>query len=244
MAGGNLVQEALRGRKGYSELSDVITLGVDEDEFRPDPQAGAALRKSLGLEGPVIGFVGRLTAAKGLDVLMAALENLASPWSFLALGSGPYEARLLRWAEQRGFANRVRVLLVGHSEVPRYLQAMDVMVAPSQTTPKWKEQFGRMIVEGFATGLPVIGSDSGEIPYVIDDAGVVVPESDAKAWTAAISEMLSSEARRRELGEAGRERFQSLYTSTRVAEKYIDFYRRIMDGSPRASRTIANASHA
>jgi phosphatidyl-myo-inositol dimannoside synthase len=244
VAGGNLVQEALRGRKGYSELTDVITLGVDEDEFRPDPEAGAALRRSLGLDGPVIGFVGRLTAAKGLDVLMAALENVPAPWSLLALGSGPYEARLQRWAEQRGITNRVKVLLVGHSEVPRYLQAMDLMVAPSQTTPKWKEQFGRMIVEGFATGIPVIGSDSGEIPYVIDDAGLVVGESDVKGWTDAISEALESEARRRELGEAGRERFQSLYTSTRVAERYIDFYRRVMDGAPRSAKVAARASHA
>ena len=44
----------------------------------PDPQAGKALQRELGLEGPVIGFVGRLTAAKGLDVLMAALEKVVS----------------------------------------------------------------------------------------------------------------------------------------------------------------------
>ena len=51
---------------------------------------------------------------------------------------------------------------------------MDVMCAPSQTTPKWREQFGRMLIEAFASGVPVVGSDSGEIPFVIDEAGVLV----------------------------------------------------------------------
>jgi phosphatidyl-myo-inositol dimannoside synthase len=241
IAGGNLVHEALRKRRGYPALSEIITLGVDEEKFRPDPQAGAALRRSLGLEGPVIGFVGRLTAAKGLDVLMDALEQVPGPWNLLALGSGPYESRVNRWAESRGFGDRVKVLLVGHSDVPRYLQAMDLLVAPSQTTPKWKEQFGRMIVEAFASGVPVIGSDSGEIPFVIDDVGVVVAESDAAGWAAAINELLESPDRRRELSEQGIERFQSLYTSTRVAERYVDFYRRVVETSPQSVRRARGA---
>jgi glycosyltransferase involved in cell wall biosynthesis len=233
VAGGNLVHDALRGREGYGPLSDVITLGVDEDEFRPDREAGATLKKKLELQGPVVGFVGRLTAAKGLEVLMRALERVPAPWSLLALGSGPYEARLKRWAEERGLANRVRVLLVRHAEIPRYLQAMDMLVAPSQTTPHWKEQFGRMIVEGFASGVPVIGSDSGEIPFVIEDCGLVVPESDAGAWATAISRLIASEPERRDLAEAGLERFHSLYTASRVAERYVEFYRRIIDTTPR-----------
>ena len=91
-----------------------------------------------------------------------------------------------------------------------------MLVAPSQTTPEWKEQFGRMIVEAFATGVPVVGSDSGEIPYVIDDVGLIVPEADVDAWAKAINGLLHSPARRRELGEQGYERFQSpRYTSSR-----------------------------
>ena len=78
-------------------------------------------------------------------------------------------------------------MLVKHSEVPRYLASMDMMVAPSQSMRNWREQFGRMIIEAFASGVPVIGSDSGEIPFVIADAGRVVAEADAAAWTAEIA---------------------------------------------------------
>jgi hypothetical protein len=58
------------------------------------------------------------------------------------LGSGPARKKILRWAEKRGWADRVKVVLARHDEAPRYLGAADLMVAPSQTTGNWKEQFG------------------------------------------------------------------------------------------------------
>ena len=67
---------------------------------------------------------------------------------------------------------------------------MDLLVAPSQTTPWWKEQFGRMLIEAMACGVPVIGSDSGEIPYVIGDAGMVVSDVDVAGWARAIATLV------------------------------------------------------
>ncbi|MDB5349708.1 MAG: hypothetical protein JWN86_955 [Planctomycetota bacterium] len=243
VAGGTIVQRSLQARGGYPPLSEVITLAVDEEDFYPDEAEGEALRRQLGLTGPVIGFVGRLTAAKGLDILMEALEKVPPPWSLLALGSGPHGAKLQTWAAARGLSDRVKVLLVPHDEVPRYLRAMDLLVAPSQTTPNWKEQFGRMIIEAFATKIAVIGSDSGEIPFVIDDAGLVVPEADPSAWTTAIASLLESTEHRNRLAEAGLERCQSLYTSTRVANRYVDFYHRLMD-VPHASGVFRSVTEA
>ena len=79
---------------------------------------------------------------------------------------------------------------------------MDVLTAPSQTTPKWREQFGRMLVEGFACGLPVVGSDSGEIPHVIGPAGLVIGETDQAGWTAALANLIDSPDLRAELAPA------------------------------------------
>jgi len=229
---GRTVQEVLRAR-GYPEPSEVIPLGIDEERFRPDAAAGAAVRGRLGLEGPVIGFVGRLTAQKGLDVLMTALESVPGPWSLLALGSGPYEETLKNWAARRGLGGRVRVLLARHDEVPAHLRAMDLLVAPSLTAPNWREQFGRMIVEAFACGVPVIGSDSGEIPHVIGDAGLVVPEGDAPAWAAAIAALIQSPDRRRDLAAAGLDRALTHFSSARAAEQHVDLFRRVMQSPPR-----------
>jgi hypothetical protein len=98
----------------------------------------------------------------------------------------------------------VRIASATHTEVPAYLNAMDMLCAPSQTTPHWREQFGRMLVEAMACGVPVLGSDSGEIPFVVSDAGRVLPERNVGAWVKAIEEQLGDAALRRELSERGR----------------------------------------
>src|SRR5687767_13716823 len=76
----------------------------------------------------------------------------------------------------------------------------------SRTRPNWKEQFGRIIIEAMASGVPVIGSDSGAIRDVIGDAGLLVPEDDAKALAAHLSALMQDEALRCELAARGRAR--------------------------------------
>lgn len=225
VAGGGLVYEAMKDKGFPCAHGRVITLGVDMDVFRPlDRKSRRTVLDELRVDPPVVGFIGRLVEAKGLDILMAAMERVKPPWSLLILGSGPYESNITRWATARGWSDRVRILLVPHDDVPRYLGAMDLMLAPSQTTPSWKEQFGRMIIEAFACGVPVIGSDSGEIPYVIAEAGVVVPEADVGEWVRQTETLLSDERRRHALGGKGLQRCREHYDVGQVAEKYIEFY--------------------
>ena len=124
---------------------------------------------------PVVGFLGRLVPEKGVELLTTVLDRVTTPWRALIVGSGPLEEMVSAWG--RRHPDRVRVITtVQHDEVPAYLNAMDVLCAPSQTTPRWREQFGRMLIEAFASGVAVIASTSGEIPYVVADAGVLVPE--------------------------------------------------------------------
>jgi glycosyltransferase involved in cell wall biosynthesis len=174
----------------------------------------------------VIGYIGRLTSDKGLRILMRAMDRIDGdrPWSLLLLGSGPMQGEILRWAEARGWGERVRVVLARHEEVPACLEAMDLLVAPSQTTRRWREQFGRMLIEAFACGVPVIGSDSGEISLVIGDAGRIVPERDVGGWAEAIVELLERPELRSELAEKGLRRSQ-VYSVTTVAKQYRDYYR-------------------
>jgi len=232
VAGGQLVYEAMVHKGFPSTTGRVITLGVDMNRFRPLPAAGRdEVRRSLGLNEPMIGYIGRLVKAKGLDLLMHALLKVQGEWSLLVLGSGPYKDSIESWAARHGLQDRVRVLLVKHDDVPRYLGAMDMLVAPSQTTPSWKEQFGRMVIEAFACGVPVIGSDSGEIPRVIDDAGIVVGESDVHGWTEAIEGLLRDDETRQRLAALGLERCRAHYSVERIAERYIEFYRLLVSGS-------------
>jgi glycosyltransferase involved in cell wall biosynthesis len=157
---------------------------------------------------------------------MQAMELVGSgqPWSFLLLGSGEYKKKIEDWAAKHGWDGRVQVKLAKHAEVPRYLGCMDLLVAPSQTMKNWREQFGRMIIEAFACGVPVIGSDSGEIPFVIGDAGQIVPEADVAAWAEAIGGLLRSPQKREELKTTGLAR-APIFSVASIGRQYAEYYR-------------------
>jgi glycosyltransferase involved in cell wall biosynthesis len=226
MACGRLVYDEMRKRGYPAERGRILAMAVDTAVFQPiDDSRRMALRRGLGLQPPVIGYSGRLTEDKGLDVLMKAMERIGGerPWNLLLLGGGPLEKTIHDWANARGWNGRVRIVLAKHQEVPSFLGAMDLLVAPSQTTSHWKEQFGRMLIEAFACGVPVIGSDSGEIPQVIGGVGRVVGEKDVEGWATAIVELLDRPDLRAELSRRGCSRCQD-YTATTLAEKYRDYY--------------------
>ncbi|WP_392435986.1 glycosyltransferase family 4 protein [Chlorogloeopsis fritschii PCC 9212] len=228
---GQKVAEALKNRPGYSRPMRLIPLGVDLKYFYPSASAKQEIRHILGWEEqgtPAIGYLGRFVPEKGLDLLMSVLDSLQTPWRALFVGTGIMESSLRSWAKQ--YPEQVRICTdVKHNQVPQYLNAMDILVAPSQTVSNWQEQFGRMLIEAFACGVPVIGSDSGEIPHVIKGAGVVVGEKDNLGWVAAISELLNSPNRRQELAQKGLERVQTMYAWPIVAKQYLQFFTELLD---------------
>lgn len=230
LACGQSTLETMLGRGYGCRPHRVMPLGVDLAAFRLDLAAGRAVRQSLGwaTEGPpVIGYLGRFVAEKGFNLLTRVLDGLKPTWRALFVGSGPLENELRAWADR--YPERVRICTgVTHDEVPRYLNAMDCLCAPSQTTPRWREQFGRMLVEAFACGVPVIGSDSGEIPHVIGDAGLVVGERDQAGWGEALARLLDSPQQRQELAARGLERAHASYAWPVVARQHLDFFEQVL----------------
>ncbi|MGE0708056.1 MAG: protein kinase [Planctomycetota bacterium] len=229
---GRLVGEALGARPGYAELpSRQIPYGVDTEVFRPEPARRAATLRRLGWEegAPVVGYLGRFVREKGLELLTRALEGLRGAWRALLVGAGPLEPELRAWAARQG--DRARVLAdVTHDEAPAVLCAMDLLCAPSQTTPRWREQFGRMLIEAFASGVAVVGSDSGEIPHVIGEAGLVLGERDLPGWTAALEELVARPERRAELAARGLTRAREVYAWPVVARAHLDFFDALVEG--------------
>jgi glycosyltransferase involved in cell wall biosynthesis len=108
--------------------------------------------------------------------------------------------------------------------MPDRLQQWDVLVLPSLTRSNWKEQFGRILVEAMACQVPVVASNSGEIPNVVGDAGLLVPEGDPGALRDGVAALLDEPARRLALGQAGRARVLARYTHRRIAEQTAQVY--------------------
>jgi glycosyltransferase involved in cell wall biosynthesis len=228
---GRLVEQNLLKRPSYDQKPRChAPLGFDTELMYVDKAAGAKTRRELGWESSdlVVGYLGRFVRDKGLDVIMAAMDQWQSPWRLLMVGNGPMLPQVTEWANN--YPNRVALCTsVKHPEVGRYVNAMDMMVAPSLTCPHWREQFGRMIVEAFACGVPVIGSDSGEIPFVINDTGLVVPEGDSVALHLAMAHLADSPDLRRKFSEAGIERAQNEFTWSRIAKSTLSFFDDLVD---------------
>jgi glycosyltransferase involved in cell wall biosynthesis len=230
IAFGGTVHETQAEQNGYSSLpSRVIPPGVDVDRFSPDAGARARVRSGLGWDEtiPVVGFVGRFIEAKGIRLLLQVLPRLRTPWRALFVGDGPERARLEAFAATHRGSVAVATG-VEHDGVADYLSAMDLLCAPSQTTSGWREQFGRMSIEAMACGVPVIGSDSGEIPHVVGDAGIIVGEKDIDGWVTAVTELLQDGARRRALADRGLARAREHYAWPVIARAHLDFFEELL----------------
>jgi glycosyltransferase involved in cell wall biosynthesis len=168
-----------------------------------------------------IGFAGRLLEAKGLRDLVAACRRLEFPFRLLVVGDGPLRGELQDTSLGRGTLD----LRTGvrSDTMPELYAQMDVLVLASRTTPTWAEQFGKVLCEALLCGTPVIGSDSGEIPWVIQTSrgGRVFPEGDDAALAAALAAMASDAAGRQQLAERGRAGVLEHF-APRVAARELD----------------------
>jgi glycosyltransferase involved in cell wall biosynthesis len=159
-----------------------------------------------------VGYAGRLIESKGLFDLLAAVRELEAPVELLLIGKGELKAQL---DGQPIPGSCVRVLdALAHDQMASGYAQFDVLVLPSHTTPTWKEQFGRVIVEALWCGVPVVGSDSGEIPWLIGltGGGLVFPEGDHTALAARLSKLRGDPTLRKQLAVRGRAAVERLFS--------------------------------
>ena len=209
--------------KGYGgPLSVIPQFGVDADLFAP------------GAEAPprpfTVGYFGRLVEEKGLALLLRAAAALPNPdWRLLLVGGGPQRDALETLARQLGLGARAQFReLVPSAQMPALYRELDALALPSLTRPNWKEQFGRVLIEAMASGVPVVGSDSGAIPGVIGADGLVFPEGSVEALAAHLARLQASPELRARLGQQGRARALAHYTHRRVAAATVEVYRALL----------------
>ena len=230
IAGTDEAASVLRAAGYDGPIAVIPQFGVDPERFGPDPVSAGALRTQIGArpDDVIVGYGGRLIEEKGLALLIEAVAPLERV-RLVMIGAGPMRSLLERRARAADLHGRVHFLGdVTSREMPQQLAGLDILALPSLTTPTWKEQFGRVLVEAMACGVPVVGSDSGEIPQVIGDAGLIVAEGDAAALTQALRQLAETPATRAELGLRARKRVLERYTNDRIAEDTVMFYRDLL----------------
>jgi len=219
--------ELLHAEGYFSGFMEILPqYGFDAAELHPGNELG--LRAELGLqEGIVVGHIGRLAEEKGLRCVLEALRRLQRyPWKLLLVGAGPLESEIRqRWMAE--FPGRVVIVpAVPMNRVAPYFRCTDIFVLASESLPNWLEQFGASLAQAMLTGLPCVGSTSGAIPEVMGPGGLVFPEGQTDGLASALEELLTSENRRNELGELGRDFAQRNYTKEVVAARYLAAFER------------------
>ncbi len=231
--------------KGYRGVVRVIPqFGVDPEIFQPPPNlprfAGAEARppsrshtstgEGWGGGSFTVGYAGRFTREKGIDTLLRAVAQLGdADWQLRLAGSGPALAHLQRLAHELTIAERVHFeTQIASTQMPDFYRALDVFVLPSRRAHNWVEQFGRVLIEAMACGVPVIGSDTGEIPNTIGDAGLIFHEDDVSGLQACLVQLMRDESLRCALAERGRTRVLQNFTQASIAEQTVGVYQQMV----------------
>ncbi len=231
--------------KGYEGPMAVIPqFGVDPTIFTPSSHESAAASSPLNpkqvrrdpARGYAIGYVGRLVPEKGVDLLLDAVAGLKGtagetrPWRLHILGEGSEKENLKAKSRRLGLtANVTFGAWLPSLRMPAFYRQLDVLVLPSRSQTNWVEQFGRVLIEGMACGVPVVGSDCGEIPHVIGDAGLVFPEGDAAALRACLTQLMHKPDKASRLAREGRERILQQFTQRSIAASTVAVYRQIIN---------------
>lgn len=209
--------------KGFIKSIDVIPqLGVDTTLFSP---AFSAPSKNI------IGYVGRFTEEKGVLLLLQAFLFVSEKfpeWNLMFVGSGPFEKVLFDYVEDHNLTHRVLFKgAVTHEHVVPVLQQLKLLVLPSHDTLQWKEQFGHILIEAMACGVPVIGSNAGEIEHVLGDAGLIFEQKSCNDLVRVLCTAMHDEQLRSVLSIQSRERVHAQFSHEAIAEKIVTFWKQI-----------------
>ncbi|WP_316214511.1 MULTISPECIES: glycosyltransferase [unclassified Bradyrhizobium] len=199
---------------GYTGPVTPIGYGVDLATFVPSAEPVSTPRT----RPLTIGYVGRLVEEKGLDDALDAIAQATSPVLLNIMGEGPDEVRLRRRAKALGLGDCVTFRGWGSPQkVASFLQELDALVLLTRTTKAVREQFGRVIIEAQACGIPVIGSSGGAIPDVVREGGWIVPERDPESLRQLLDRLAADPAVLRAKASAARANVLARFTYDAVA---------------------------
>jgi glycosyltransferase involved in cell wall biosynthesis len=216
-------------KKGFSGPISILPPGVDSEQFKKGKRKKVALAEKNEF---VIGYIGAIVKQKGVLTLIEAVSKLKAKFRLLFIGRGDYEEAVREKVRQLKLREKTLFLgTVPHREIPGYLGSLDVLVLPSLTFPNWKEQFGRVLIEAMSSEIPVIGSNSGEIPRVIQEGGLIFKEGNSEDLREKLELLLSNKSLCGKLARKGRKRVLEQYSWKVVARKTYQIYKEILKNS-------------
>ncbi len=223
LTGNNDAKHILQTKKFKKPILILPQLGVNQEIFKPTHHATSA---------KTIGYLGRLVPEKGILLLLQAFNELIKTfpeWRLLIVGRGPEQKELEQFVHQNNLGMAVSFQPpVSHYEIATLINQLSILVLPSYDTPDWKEQFGHILIEAMACSIPVIGSSAGEIPNVIQDAGLIFEQKNLQSLLASLQTLMQDEEQRKTIGKKGLERVNKHYSHHAIAQATHAFWQSLL----------------
>lgn len=192
----------------------VIPYGVDLTRFKNTRLRGSSSKvRSSNNKRKIVLTIARLEKEKGMEDLEAVAKALPQ-YDFKVIGRGSYVPK----------GDNITVTTVDYKNIHKEYQKADLFFLPSRTTPTWEEQYGMVLVEAMASGLPIVTTNTGAIPEVVGPAGIIVKERDTEGMVESIDGALSYKCNVQTLSRAGLARVERLYDAKKVATKLAKLY--------------------
>lgn len=209
----------------------VVDNGIPIGRFenaRPD-----GVREELGVQNrPLVVCVARLAREKGVETAVRMVPRLGHGAVLALVGDGPLASNLKRLARDLALSDRVRFLGL-RNDVDRILAAADVSIVPSE----WEEAFGQAVVESMAARKPVVVTESGAMPGIVGQCGLVVPKGDPVALADAVNRLLEDHTTARAMGDAAHRRAQELFSLGPWTDRMCGLYERLLRLRPSATKS-------
>ncbi|MBK26206.1 MAG: hypothetical protein CME70_19565 [Halobacteriovorax sp.] len=220
----------------FKDKCEIIPFGINiKDAITPLEEKVNALKKE---HGRFALFVGRLVGYKGLNILIEASKDIDQ--KILIVGQGPENERLREQVKKLGLSNKVKLLgrVEDLNEFWAYYEACEFFVLPSITS---NENFGIVQLEAMYRSKAVITTDLKSGVPLVGEKGktsLVVKPNDSEQLAKAIQFLFNNPEKTVEMGKAGRERFDKLYTLDKMISSHINSYRELLGQDLREAKDL------
>lgn len=211
----------------------VINSGVELENYRDVVIDGQELRDQLKLDKykPIVGMIGRLEPVKGPQYLIEAAKLVIEDFpevTFLIAGEGSLRNELEMQCKNANILDKI--VFTGWTEdVPEILSTLHILVLPSLN-----EAVGRILIEAGASGIPVVASNVGGVPQIVNNnqTGLLVPPKDPYIMAQAIISLLKDKEKRKKMGQAAQKWIDSKFSAHTMFEQISNLYRDLVTHSP------------
>ncbi|MCD6229142.1 MAG: glycosyltransferase family 4 protein [Candidatus Omnitrophica bacterium] len=209
-------------------------VGADLEQFKLGLD-GSWVRERYNIKGHLVLYIGQLHGAQYVDLLLKAANIVLhkySPVTFMIVGEGFLEKKLKKLAYQLGIEGKIIFTgAIRHQDIPYYIAASDICVAPFRYTQVTKCKSPLKIVEYLASGKPIVASNVGEVRKMVGGVGMLVKPGDHRVLAEAIIFLLENGEIRKELGKRARKRAEQKYNWSYTAKSILSAYEKILNNS-------------